>query len=340
LIRILTFQNSFISSSGFDLTTVHDYTPLFKKYGGGLCFILLKKFYAICNNSQVLTGARLFFNRKEFDVIISGYIIQALTYSFLGMIFRSHRKLHLLNEIYLNEPSSVKRKIRPFLYRMFLKNVDYIRVSARREISNYSRALKVSEDRFWFNPWPSYVKDPGVKDPKGDYILSAGKQFRDYATLVRAVSGTGCRLVIVSDRKSMEGIEASQEVEVHYNISKQEYFDLLVNSGIVVVPLQNDFGSCGQISILEAMSHGKPVITARVTGSMDYIEDGISGLFYEKGNYEDLRKKIQSLYGNPGLRETIAVRSVNRINEFFTLEIFAANYKNFIDGKVAGLPLK
>jgi glycosyltransferase involved in cell wall biosynthesis len=333
--RILAFKTFLVSPSGFKLTTIQTYTPLLGKNRYRFTYQLLKKFYTICNNYQVLTGARLFFNRKEFDVIISGYIIQALTYSFLGMIFRSHRKLHLLNEIYLNEPSSVKRKIRPFIYRMFLKNIDYIRVSAREEISNYSLALKVPEDRFWFNPWPSFVKDPEVKNAKGDYILSAGKQFRDYATLIRAVSGTGCRLVIVSDRKSMEGIETSQEVEVVYNISKQEYFELLVNSRFVVVPLYNDFGSCGQISILEAMSYGKPVIAARVTGSIDYIEDGISGLFYEIGNYEDLRGKILSLNGNPELRETIAMKSVNRIKEFFTPEIFARNYRNFIVVKVA-----
>jgi len=282
----------------------------------------------------VLTGARLFFNRKEFDVIISGYIIQALTYSFLGMVFRSGKKLHLLNEIYLNEPSSIKRKIRPFIYRMFLKNVDYIRVSARSEISNYSMALKVPEDRFWFNPWPSFVKDPDVKNPNGNYILSAGKQFRDYATLVKAVRGTGCRLVIVSDMKSMEGIETSQEVEVVYNISKQEYFDLLFNSRFVVVPLQNDFGSCGQISILEAMSYGKPVIAARVTGSKDYIEDGISGLFYEKGNYEELRDKILLLNSNHDLRAIISANSVSRIKNFFTTETFADNYREFIIEKL------
>lgn len=334
MIRILTFKNFLISPPGFEIISIHDYTPSLEKGGNGLSGHLIKKFYGICNRSQVLTGARLFFNRRNFDVIISGYITQALTYSLLGMIFPSGRKLHLLNEIYLNEPSSFKRKIRPFLYRLLLKNVDFIRVSARKEISNYSMALKISEDRFWFNPWPSFVADPEVKSSNGDFILAAGKQFRDYATLINAIRGTGCRLIIVSDRKSMEGLETSQEVEVVYNISKQEYFNLLINSRFVVVPLSNDFGSCGQIAILEAMSYGKPVVTARVTGSMDYIEDGISGLFYEKGNYQELREKILYLDRNPELREAVAAESVARIKEFFTQETFSHNYRNFIINKL------
>jgi glycosyltransferase involved in cell wall biosynthesis len=291
-------------------------------------------FYSVCNRSQVLTGFRLFLNRKEFDVIISGYIIHALTYSFLGMIFHSGKSLHLLNEIYLNEPSSLRRRIRPFLYRLFLENVNYIRVSARKEITNYSKALNVPEDRFWFNPWPSFVPDPEVRASQDNYILSAGKQFRDYSTLVRAIKGTGCRLIIVSDQKSMKGLEICEEIKVVYNISKQEYFNLLVNSKFVVVPLYNDFGSCGQISILEAMSFGKPVITASVTGSIDYIEDGTSGLLYKKGNHHDLREKILLLNSNTKLRASIAANSVARIKQFFTPEIFAENYKSFIMAKI------
>lgn len=334
MIRILTYKNSFISSSGFDLISIQEYAPLIKKNSTGFSSYLLNKTYGICNSSQVLTGVRLFLNRKEFDLIISGYIIQALTYSFLGMIFPSGKKLHILNEIYLNEPSSLRRKIRPFLYRLFLKNIDFIRVSARKEITNYSMALKVSEERFWFNPWPSFVPEPEVRISQGDYILSAGKQFRDYATLVKAIRGTGCRLIIVSDQKSMEGLETSEEVKVVYNISKKEYFDLLVKSKFVVVPLYNDFGSCGQIAILEAMSYGKPVITARVTGSMDYIEDGSSGLFYNRGNHEELRDKILVLNSDRELLASLAANSVTRIKNFFTAERFAENYRNFIIAKL------
>lgn len=333
MLRILTFKKAIINPEGLLLTCIYDYTPLSERNGAGLSGALAGKFYSVCNNSQVLTGARLFFNRKEFDVIISGYILQALTYSFLAMVFPWGKRLHLLNEIYLNEPTSLKRKIRPFIYRLFLKNVDFIRVSATKEIKNYSMALKVSEDRFWFNPWPSFVPDPEVKSSRSDYILSAGKQFRDYNTLLKAVKGTGCRLIIVSDPKSMEGLERVEDVEVVCNIPKQKYFDLLVNSKFIVVPLYNDFGSCGQIAILEAMSYGKPVITARVTGSLDYIEDGISGLFYEKGNYGDLREKILLLNSNPELLACLAANSVTRITKFFTPSIFADNYRSFILGK-------
>ena len=206
----------------------------------------------------------------------------------------------------MHEPITLRNKIRPFVYRHFFKNVDYIRVSSKKEIINYSNLLNFDQNRFWFNPWPSHVSDPKIVNNEEGYIFSAGKQYRDYSTLINAVKGTGYVLILVSDRNSMKDVECCDELTVFYDIPKQEYFDLLLKSKIVVVPLNTDFCSCGQIALTDAMSYGKPIIVTKVTGSVDYIEDEKSGLFYEKGNYNDLRKKIVLLSENKELRNTLS----------------------------------
>ncbi len=332
---ILTVKKSLINEKGFNIINLHEYYPfqksqllpdLFKRF-------LIRLFNSL-NKYNVFIGTRLFFNKRKFDVIISGNIKQAMFYSFLGMIFPWNKKLHILNEIYLNEPTSLRRKIRPLVYRLFLRNIDFIRVSARNEISNYSGALKIDRNRFWFNPWPTPVPDIRLSETEGDYILSAGKQFRDYHTLVSAVSGTGHKLIIVSDKNSMSGIEISDEVTVIYNISKKEYLEILLKSKFVVVPLNNDFCSCGQIAFLEAMSVGKPVIVTRVTGSIDYIEEGETGLFYTKGDIEDLRQKINLLSANRDLRVSLAREAATSVSKGFNNDVFSSNYNHFITGRI------
>jgi len=53
-------------------------------------------------------------------------------------------------------------------------------------------------------------------------------------------------------------------------------------------------------AICEAMAIGLPVIAARVGGIPSIIEDDLTGLFYERGNYPDLVAKIRFLIDNPG----------------------------------------
>jgi glycosyltransferase involved in cell wall biosynthesis len=289
--------------------------------------------YKYLNKFDVFVGTRLFLNRKKIDIIVSATILQAITYSFLNSVFLGKKKLHILDSIYLNEPDKFKSKIKPFILRPFLQKVDYIHVNSTREIENYSKVLKIDRNKFWFYYYPSHVKNPRIIDSDEGYILSAGKQYRDYATLIKAVKGTGYKLIIVSDEGSMKEISPCDEVTVFYNISKEKYFDLLFKSKFVVVPLSSDFCSCGQIAFLDAMAYGKPVIVAKVTGSIDYIEDGKSGLFYEKGNELDLRSKIKLLNENKELRDSIAQEALSAIINNFNYEVLVTKFCQFIDEK-------
>lgn len=333
--RILTTKWVIRKEWANESENIYDYFPLL--HNGKVPSILgriIKDLYRLFDRFDFFIGVRLFINRKNFDAIISTNCNQALVYSILGMIFKRNRKLHFLNEIYLHEPVILKNKIRPFLYRHFFSNIDYMRVSSRNEILNYSDLLKTDKGRFWYNPWPSHISDPEIITSDKDYILSAGKQYRDYSALVKAIKGTGYKLIIISDKYSMKDIELCDEVSVLYNINKEEYFNLLLGSKFVIVPLSNDFCSCGQVAFLEAMSYGKPVIVTRVTGSIDYFENGISGIFYEKGNDEDLRQKIILLNENPELRESISREALNAVKNEFNFEAFKSRYSQIISDKL------
>jgi glycosyltransferase involved in cell wall biosynthesis len=68
---------------------------------------------------------------------------------------------------------------------------------------------------------------------------------------------------------------------------------------IVVVPSEC-FEMCPLV-ILEAMSHGLPVIASRIGGIPELVDDGETGLLFEPGDAESLSDKINILWNNPDL---------------------------------------
>ena len=62
--------------------------------------------------------------------------------------------------------------------------------------------------------------------------------------------------------------------------------------------------------ISEAMASGLPVITSRVAGAADFITDGVDGLLLsDPGDINDLAAKIELLFSNAELRETMGERA-------------------------------
>ena len=288
------------------------------------------KVYTYINKFDTGIGLRLFLHRGKYDVLISNTIKQAMVFSFLCMIFGKKKNIHILNEIYFHDPVCFKHKLRPAIFKLFAKNVDFFRTSSKKEIINYSKLLNIDKNRFWFLHLSTPVLEPEIVTTDENYILSAGKQYRDYETLVSAIKGTNLKLIIVSDPDSMRNVKTCGEIKVYKNIPKNRYLELLRKSSFVVVPLNNDFSSCGQISILEGMSYGKPVITTKVAATIDYIRDGESGLFYEMGNSEDLKNKILMLNTNKELQKKLVEEAFNSVLVSFTQHIFVERYLDFI----------
>jgi glycosyltransferase involved in cell wall biosynthesis len=53
--------------------------------------------------------------------------------------------------------------------------------------------------------------------------------------------------------------------------------------------------------VLEALSHGTPVIGSRIGGIPEIVQDGITGLLFEPGNVEELAGKMKLLWENPDM---------------------------------------
>jgi glycosyltransferase involved in cell wall biosynthesis len=90
---------------------------------------------------------------------------------------------------------------------------------------------------------------------------------------------------------------------------------------VVLVCSSNE--AFGRVTV-EAMKLSKPVIGAYAGGTQDLIQDGLTGLFYESGNTEQLAEKIEYLYSNPELRIKLGEKGRDWAANTFTIENYTS----------------
>lgn len=88
--------------------------------------------------------------------------------------------------------------------------------------------------------------------------------------------------------------------------------DIYVHSSIEPDPLPG--------VVMEAMALGKPVVGPRAGGVPEEVEEGVTGLLYEPGDYEDMSKSICSLIASAELRQRFEEAGKRRANALFNKE--------------------
>jgi glycosyltransferase involved in cell wall biosynthesis len=90
--------------------------------------------------------------------------------------------------------------------------------------------------------------------------------------------------------------------------------------------------------IKEAMAVGVPVITTRLEGIDELVEDGISGLLVDPGDVAGLADRIQRLFREPQLRQSLAREARRVIEQRFDRRNNFAQLRNLLTGTVEPPP--
>lgn len=87
----------------------------------------------------------------------------------------------------------------------------------------------------------------------------------------------------------------------------------------VLVSANREQEAFGRI-LIEAQSAGVPCVATKVGGIVDIIEDGSTGLLCEAANPRDMAEKINQLYKNLSLRQTLAKNGQRSVEKNFSLD--------------------
>ncbi len=184
---------------------------------------------------------------------------------------------------------------------------------------------------------------------QAEIICSAGKEMRDYGTLLEALRGTDLRCHIATDHVRVKGSalghrwvgasefasEASGNVTVG-SMTPRELRELYARSLFVVVPLLPSDTDNGVSVILEAMAMGKAVICSRTQGQVDVIQEGFTGLYVPGGDPAALRAAMGALWNDPARARAMGLRARAYVEEHHTLDKFCRDVGRAVEASLEG----
>jgi glycosyltransferase involved in cell wall biosynthesis len=227
--------------------------------------------------------------------------------SFWQTVLFLRRPRHVILTFIMREKTpAISSRLKFLLMRFLFSSVHKVISASRTEVDYYTNVFHWPAGKAGFVPLlvAGGLLDSPTEDSEG-FIFSGGRVYRDYDTLIRALDGSGYRAIVVSEG-DVPALRDHPRIETMYRIPLEDFNSLVARSRIVVLPLEDKPFSIGQTVLLQAMAMGKPVIATRTAGTVDYIEHLETGLLVEPHDPVALRKAIDLLMRDEGLRVKLA----------------------------------
>jgi glycosyltransferase involved in cell wall biosynthesis len=168
----------------------------------------------------------------------------------------------------------------------------------------------------------------------GDFILAVGQEQRDYMTLLKALAGTGIKLVVVASSPwstSQLDIQDMSNVRVVSRIPFTELRSLYAQSRMTVVPLQNVDYAAGVNGLLESMAMGKPTIVTQTDGIADYVVDQQTAVYTPPGDVNAMRERILALWNNPTEQKRLGENARQLVIEKINIDHYVESIQKIIE---------
>ena len=236
--------------------------------------------------------------RRDYQVVFTFECdLVGFSIAFWQSITGMRRPKHIILQFIMRErQNTLRSRAKYALMRFLFGSVYKVVVSSRAEAEYYPSVFGWRKGKAVFVPFhtaPALI-EPGPEVVE-DYILAAGRTFRDYATLIEAVADTEIKLVIVGGTGATSDIGAHDNILIMENIPQLELNGLMRGARAVVVPLEDRLISTGQSVLLHAMGLGKPVIATGTAGTVDYVDHLVDGILVPPGDAVALRDALLSL---------------------------------------------
>lgn len=237
--------------------------------------------------------------------------IQTLTFS--------RRPRHVILQFIMREKDeSLPSKLKYLFMRWCFSSVYLCVCSSRAECRYYQTVFGWPSAKLHYIPLHT---DPRLLDRDGSknegFIMSAGRTFRDYGTLLAAFRQLDVPLRIVASRWNIGESDIPPNITIQYDIPGSDLMEMMSRCLAVIVPLEERRISVGQSVVLQAMTLGKAVIATRVNGTEDYIEHMKTGILVPPKDPDAIREAVALLLGDEGLRTRLGRSAKKRIEELY-----------------------
>ncbi|MBK4218137.1 glycosyltransferase family 4 protein [Paracoccus caeni] len=290
---------------------------------------------AVTSSSEWLTHLRQAFQafRRRPDGVITSFPQLAMCAGLIKKFGRSKPAIIAYN-YNLGELRAGRRQK---LARLVADQIDIYVVHSPQEVESYAEYLGLPRERFRFVPLQRGQIPLGrQEDSEKPFILAMGSAKRDYPTLLKAVDELGIPTVIVTKAADIQALPASPHVRFLSDLSQMECLELLSRARISVTPLSNLQTASGQITFVNAMQLGVPVIATRSPGTDGYIDHEHDGLLVEAGNVQDLTGQIRRLWNDAHFRDVLGQNALHTAAARFSDKAAAQSLQEMVLGLQIG----
>lgn len=199
--------------------------------------------------------------------------------------------------------------------RLFHKHVTLLIALSRFAKSRLVRA-GFDERRIVVLPNMVELHEPPADPSQGSYIAFAGRMSSEKGVgtlLAAAAELPACRVRLAGSGPLLEQLRRAAPVnaELLGQLDPAQMRVLYRHARLAVVP-SITYEMCPLV-ILEAFSHGVPVITSKLGAQRELIDEGLQGLLFEPGNARDLSHKMRQLWEQPALCRQMGAAGYRRV---------------------------
>ena len=226
------------------------------------------------------------------------------------------------------------------LARFCLPAVDLFVVHSRAEIGIYSDWLQLPRERFVFVPLSAEIRDTATwtEQAEDPYIVALGTANRDYALLADAAGQLGYKTIIVAGTHATAHIQAPPCVSFRSNLTLAECHQLALYSRINVIPIADVNAPSGQVTVIESMMRGVPLVATACAGTSDYVVDGVDGILVAPNDVAAMVSALRTVWEDAALRTALSRNARQASLEKFTFPAAAARLTELMTQLASRLP--
>jgi O-antigen biosynthesis protein len=121
---------------------------------------------------------------------------------------------------------------------------------------------------------------------------------------------------------------AVKNLAINEAVGHAQAIDLLEGADVVVFPSRDE--AMPTVTMLEAMSLGKAIVSTTVGGATEFISDGKNGLLVEPEAPQALARAIEQLIKEPALARELGSNARATYERSFTMERFSGEFRDLI----------